>query len=392
MKKYYSDVNVHAKNQKPAENGAALSKTSSSRGTPRDSRGENVNNQMQEEITLEKLKEDVTNKPGVYFGKTVSSRARHRLRPVSGASAPIPPQNDAYFRSYDRLTIHQEMLKDQVRTLTFKDAICCNKHLFKDKVVLDIGCGTGILSLFAAKAGAKLVIGIECSDIIDLAGKIVQSQEPDIRDRIILVKGRVEDIVELPEGVMVVDVIISEWMGYCLLFESMLDTVLYAREKWLVPGGLMFPDKVTLYMAGMEDRQRRDLRLTWWLDVYGFNLSAVQKWFNKLAIVEYVNPYKIVTNDYVLKEFDLYTVKKEDLSFTVPIELTALQDAEMQALVTFFTVDFTKCHTKTSFSKFIRIIFLESVKRISLNIQAHRWMRHRLIGNKPFFISRTTSL
>ena len=40
-----------------------------------------------------------------------------------------------------------------------------------------------------------------------------------------------------------VDIIISEWMGYCLFYESMLDTVLYARDKWLKPDGLMFPDK-----------------------------------------------------------------------------------------------------------------------------------------------------
>jgi hypothetical protein len=40
-----------------------------------------------------------------------------------------------------------------------------------------------------------------------------------------------------------VDIIISEWMGYCLFYESMLDTVLYARDKWLKPGGLMFPDR-----------------------------------------------------------------------------------------------------------------------------------------------------
>jgi len=56
--------------------------------------------------------------------------------------------------------IHEEMLKDEVRTLTYRNAIYHNKHLVKDKVVLDVGCGTGILSMFAAKAGAKLVIGV----------------------------------------------------------------------------------------------------------------------------------------------------------------------------------------------------------------------------------------
>jgi protein arginine N-methyltransferase 1 len=58
--------------------------------------------------------------------------------------------------------IHEEMLKDEVRTLTYRKSMWDNKHLFKDKVVLDVGCGTGILSMFAARAGAKMVIGVCC--------------------------------------------------------------------------------------------------------------------------------------------------------------------------------------------------------------------------------------
>ena len=52
------------------------------------------------------------------------------------------------------------MLKDNVRTGSYRTAIVDNGHLFKDKVVLDVGCGTGILSMFAAKAGAKHVVGV----------------------------------------------------------------------------------------------------------------------------------------------------------------------------------------------------------------------------------------
>uniref|UniRef100_A0A914X1K6 Uncharacterized protein n=1 Tax=Plectus sambesii TaxID=2011161 RepID=A0A914X1K6_9BILA len=66
---------------------------------------------------------------------------------------------DYYFDSYAHFGIHEEMLKDEVRTLTYRNAIYHNKHLFKGKVVLDVGSGTGILSMFAAKAGAKKVIG-----------------------------------------------------------------------------------------------------------------------------------------------------------------------------------------------------------------------------------------
>ena len=53
------------------------------------------------------------------------------------------------------------------------------------------------------------------------------------RPAITLIKGKVEDVV-LPDGIEKVDVIVSEWMGYFLLYESMLDTVIYARDKWLV--------------------------------------------------------------------------------------------------------------------------------------------------------------
>lgn len=67
------------------------------------------------------------------------------------------------------------MLKDSVRTLSYRNAIMQNPHLFKDKVVLDVGCGTGILSMFASKAGAKLVIGIDMSNILDQAEKIVRA-------------------------------------------------------------------------------------------------------------------------------------------------------------------------------------------------------------------------
>jgi protein arginine N-methyltransferase 1 len=67
-------------------------------------------------------------------------------------------------------------------------------------------------------------------------------------------KGKLEEI-ELP--VDKVDIIISEWMGYFLLYESMLDCVLIARDKYLKPDGLLFPDKATLYLATIEDEEYR---------------------------------------------------------------------------------------------------------------------------------------
>lgn len=57
------------------------------------------------------------------------------------------------------------MLKDEVRTLTYRNSMFHNRHLFKDKVVLDVGSGTGILCMFAAKAGARKVIGVSLMEM-----------------------------------------------------------------------------------------------------------------------------------------------------------------------------------------------------------------------------------
>ena len=70
--------------------------------------------------------------------------------------APKSSNIDAYyFTSYEDLDIHELMLKDEPRTKAYQDYINSNSVLFRDKIVVDIGAGTGILSMFAAKAGAK---------------------------------------------------------------------------------------------------------------------------------------------------------------------------------------------------------------------------------------------
>ncbi|KRT83604.1 methyltransferase [Oryctes borbonicus] len=254
---------------------------------------------------------------------------------------------DYYFDSYAHFGIHEEMLKDEVRTLTYRNSMYHNKHLFTGKVVMDIGCGTGILSMFAAKAGAKQVIAIECSNIVDYAKKIVEANKLD--HIITIVKGKVEEI-ELPPPLDSVDIIISEWMGYCLFYESMLDTVLYARDKWLKPGGLLFPDRCSLFITAIEDRQYKDEKINWWDDVYGFDMSSIRKVAISEPLVDVVDPKQVVTNACLVKEVDLYTVQKADLEFSAPFHLQVRRNDYVQALVTFFNVEFTKCHKRVGFS------------------------------------------
>lgn len=94
------------------------------------------------------------------------------------------------------------------------------------------------------------------STIIEKAREIVEAN--GMTSKISLLQGKMEE-VQLPFPK--VDIILSEWMGYFLLYESMLDTVLYARDTYLVPGGLIFPDKATIFMAGIEDGEYKDEKI-----------------------------------------------------------------------------------------------------------------------------------
>ncbi|GIL72787.1 hypothetical protein Vretimale_4431 [Volvox reticuliferus] len=250
-----------------------------------------------------------------------------------------------YFDSYSHFGIHEEMLKDSVRTRTYMNAIMNNAFMFKDKIVLDIGCGTGILSLFSAKAGAKHVYGIECSTIADQAQQIVKDNH--YQDRVTIIKGKVEEVT-LP--VDKVDIIVSEWMGYFLFYESMLDTVLYARDKWLAPGGVIMPDKATLSLCAIEDGDYKRDKIEFWDNVYGFDMSCIRQLAIAEPLVDIVEPDQIATSIQTVVSVDISTMKKEDATFSAPFSLTLARNDYVHALVGFFDVSFTRGHKQLGFS------------------------------------------
>eukprot|EP00804_Cyclotella_cryptica_P020542 CCRYP_003395-RA/>CCRYP_003395-RA protein AED:0.03 eAED:0.03 QI:153/1/1/1/1/1/4/3134/373 len=253
---------------------------------------------------------------------------------------------DYYFDSYSHHGIHEEMLKDEVRTRTYQMAMLNNKHLFEGKIVLDVGCGTGILSMFAVQAGASHVYGVDCSSIIDHASRIVETN--GFGDKITLIKAKMED-VELP--VPYVDIIVSEWMGYFLLYESMLNTVLYARDKWLKKdGGVVFPDQAVLYICAIEDEQMKKERIDFWNDVYGFDMSALGEVALKEPVVDVVEPRAVVTNAAPILSIDIMKCKAEDLSFSSSFQLRPIRNDKVHAFVSYFECAFTRIDKPLGFS------------------------------------------
>ncbi|NXT56015.1 CARM1 methyltransferase, partial [Pluvianellus socialis] len=195
-----------------------------------------------------------------------------------------------YFQFYGCLSQQQNMMQDFVRTATYHKAILQNYIDFTDKVVLDVGCGSGILSFFAVQAGARKVYAVEASSMAKYAELLVRSN--NLSDKVTVLSGKIEEI-SLPESV---DVVISEPMGYMLFNERMLESYLHSK-KWLKSNGewMMFPTYSDIHLAPFSDEQlymEHYSRANFWYQecFYGVNLSslrsaAVDEYFRQPIVV-----------------------------------------------------------------------------------------------------------
>ncbi|XP_078524599.1 protein arginine N-methyltransferase 6 [Lissotriton helveticus] len=223
-------------------------------------------------------------------------------------------QESLYFDCYSDVSIHEEMISDKVRTNAYKMGILRNYASIRGKVVLDVGAGTGILSIFCVQAGASKVYAVEASSICQQAVEVVKQNK--MEDKIIVIKGTVET-VELPEKV---DVIVSEWMGYALMYESMLCSVIFARNKWLKEGGIILPSYAELFIAPIID-PTTEWRLDFWGKVkekYGVDMSCMEPFARKCIMnqeiaVNCVSGEDVLAHPVRFAELDLQVATKEEI-------------------------------------------------------------------------------
>ncbi|GLT64965.1 hypothetical protein SLA2020_374240 [Shorea laevis] len=258
-----------------------------------------------------------------------------RIDLVNLVGKQIKKVNEDYFGSYSSFGIHREMIGDKVRTDAYRQALLKNPSLLNGAVVMDVGCGTGILSLFAVQAGASRVIAVEASEKMAAVatqiakdnglwcGKIDTESNKNYTGGVEVVQSMVEELDKFiqmqPHSV---DIIVSEWMGYCLLYESMLSSVLFARDQWLKPGGAILPDTATIFAAGFG---KGSTSLPFWENVYGLNMSCIGREVvedaSKIPIVDVVDECNLVTNAATVQTFDLATMKPDEVDFTARVEL-----------------------------------------------------------------------
>ena len=246
---------------------------------------------------------------------------------------PADPQGSQdYFSSYADPGVHRLMLMDRARTDSYRRAL--RALVTPETTVLDVGSGTGILSLFSADAGAKEVHAAEASAMIELAERIAEANGLD--RKIHFHMGPVEAL----ELAGPVDVLVSEWMGYFALAECMFESVIAARDKHLARGGVMVPARVDLYLAPLQD-SRLDYEHGfgfWSHPIYGFDFQelAVHERQDPLLTAPGISPDALIGPAVRLAELDCQNGTAESFFFDSEVELTIDQDATLHGFAGWF--------------------------------------------------------
>lgn len=174
--------------------------------------------------------------------------------PSTGATASGTTLPGMAFGASSSLPTHHALLTDVPRVMAYQRAIAAS---CAGKVVVEVGCGSGILSIFAARAGARKVIAIEEMEIADLAAQMIEAN--GCGGVVELRRGNSRDVV-LDEPA---DVILHEIFGVDPFEENLLPAIADARRRFLEPGGQLLPHRVEVYCLGLEvtepprhDRQR----------------------------------------------------------------------------------------------------------------------------------------
>lgn len=137
-----------------------------------------------------------------------------------------------------------------------------------------------------------------------------------------------------------VDIIISEWMGYFLLFEGMLDSVIYARDNYLAAGGTLLPNRCNISLIGYGDLRRHQQLIQFWDNVYGFDMRNLKADVLSEASVELCQAEHLLTSAQVIADFDLMSVDVNCSNFEFNFELLVERDGELTALVGYFDTFF----------------------------------------------------
>jgi hypothetical protein len=247
----------------------------------------------------------------------------------------------AVFGSFNSAPIHVKMLNDRARTTGYLNAL--REVVRPGDVVVDVGTGTGILAMAAARAGASRVYAVEASDIGKSAQAIFKAN--GFGDRITLIQGW-STRIELPERA---DVMVSEIIGNDPLGENVLAVTADARKRLLKPDARLIPNRlrvfgvpITIGSGKLESRTFNAENTKNWKSWYGFDFSSLIDISQENSTQFIIKPsiaydWETFAQPVLLADLDLTSVDKglPDISAT----FTATASGKLNGLVICFDTD-----------------------------------------------------
>jgi protein arginine N-methyltransferase 1 len=213
--------------------------------------------------------------------------SRGFLLPLQGAGVGVGAGRSLIETGFGSVLLQHKMLRDIPRVSAYQKAI--SRHV-RDKTVLEIGCGSGILSLFAIKAGARRVIALEESAIGQVAREMFRQNGGE---RIELWLGNSSDYVPDEPA----DVIVHEIIGTDPFWENILRYLEDARRRLVKKGGRFIPYRLEICCVGIavsdppEADRARILREAEELGAhYGLDFGPLQKAIGDLAPAAFQRP------------------------------------------------------------------------------------------------------
>lgn len=206
---------------------------------------------------------------------------------------------------------HAEMLSDRVRTTSFLDLV--QQNVRKGDVVVDIGTGTGVFAIAAARAGAAHVYAIEAGPIARVTEDLFRAN--GVLDRITLIRNWSTQ-VRLPR---LVDVIVAELIGNDPLAERVFGITKDALRRFLKPDGRLLPSGLRILgqpvqLPDTEIRRRmfRQEALQSWRSWYDLDFGPLADVEHLDGSLDYVNPrrmrkWKALSEPVLLVEMDFRT-------------------------------------------------------------------------------------
>lgn len=242
---------------------------------------------------------------------------------------------DDYFQSYCDPGVHRLMIQDAARTDAYRDGL--EALVRPGMTVVDVGAGSGILSLIAARAGAKKVHAIEASGM----AKVIEAlAEKNGYGHVIEVHNCRAEEFELEEKA---DLIVSEWMGYFGLAERMFESVLDVRDRVLAEDGRMVPDRFRLRLFPAQDMALHRVHGpgSWEEPVYGFDFLPMQEFeYGELVTTAPVIPPESALGPHIdLLDLDLEVCTAEDFYFEQTVHLPIECKGTVHGLAGYFEVD-----------------------------------------------------